>query len=102
MTQFNDEQVEQLNKVAKAEQPMQKYLIQLLTLIFLAGGGWVTLSNVNALAEDNKARIEEQESRDNEVEKKLVRIEVRQEQIKEDIKEMQETNRQILDEVRKK
>ena len=102
MSDFNKIQVEQLEKVAKAEQPIQKYLVQLLTLIFLAGGGWVTLSNVNALAEDNKARITEQEDRDNEVEKKLVRIEVRQEQIKEDIKEMQETNRQILDEVRKK
>jgi len=71
-----------IDSIAKAEQPMQKYLIQMITIVFLAGGGWMTLDSVKALAEENKAAISEEHEDVAEIDKKLVRIETKQEQMK--------------------
>jgi septal ring factor EnvC (AmiA/AmiB activator) len=98
---------EKLDRIADAESPFQKYILQIVMLIFVAGGGWVTLSNIEAMAEDNKKKIEQQAQADHQVEKKLERIAERQESLKEDVEELKKDNDkldnkldQILDELR--
>lgn len=71
-----------LEAIENAEKPMQKYVLQLITIVFLAGGGWMTLNTVQALAEDNKEAITTETEKTNEIDKKLVRIETTQEQMK--------------------
>lgn len=85
-----------LAEIKKAESPFQKYALQLITIVFLAGGGWFTLDSVKALAEENKTEIEEEQERAQEIEKKLVRIETKQEQIAEDVDEVKEKLDAIL------
>lgn len=62
----------------------------------------MTLSNVDALAQDNKKEIVAAKQSQVEVEKKLVRIETRQEQIKEDLSEQKEMLKEILNKVNEK
>jgi len=71
-----------LAAIENAEKPLQKYILQLITIVFLAGGGWMTLNSVQALAEDNKEAITTEAEKTNEIDKKLVRIETTQEQMK--------------------
>lgn len=89
-----------LDKIQTAEQPLRKYGIQLLTLVFLAGGGWVTLDSVKAVAEENKEAIEAESQEADAVKEKLIRIEITQEHIKDDLeeaKELAEENSDKLD-----
>ena len=76
-----------------------KHLLQVIAVVFLAGGGWMTLSQVQAIADDNRTKIEEEQERSQEIEKKLVRIETKQEQIAEDVDEVQEKLDTILEAV---
>lgn len=98
---MDEQESRQLAMVAKAEQPFQKYFLQIVMIIFVAGGGWVTLSNIAALAEDNKEEIEATKEQAQVVENKLVRIETRQEQIIMDIAEQKVISEKILEELRK-
>jgi outer membrane murein-binding lipoprotein Lpp len=91
-----------VDAIAKAESPLNKYLLQLITLVFLAGGGWMTLSNVQALADENKAKIEQAATSTATIEKKLVRIETTQEQMKQQLDEAAKTakeNARKLDQI---
>ncbi len=90
-----------IDRIAKSESPLQKYGLQMLIIIFIAGGGWVNLSNVSALAQENKEEIEAEADRAQEIEKKLIRIEVKQEALAEDVDDVQETLDKILDAVKK-
>jgi len=93
---------DKLDRIAAAESPFQKYIVQLIVLIFVAGGGWVTLSNVNALAEDNKQAIVDEAAKTNEIDKKLVRIETTQEQMKKQLEQAARTaqeNQRKLDQI---
>jgi Tfp pilus assembly protein PilN len=71
-----------IDAIVKAESPLQKYFIQVVMLVFLAGGGWMTLDSVSALAQENKEAIAEEHEDVAEIDKKLVRIETKQEQMK--------------------
>jgi uncharacterized protein HemX len=71
-----------IDTIVKAESPLQKYFIQLVMLVFLAGGGWITLASVQALAQENKEAIAQEHEDVAEIDKKLVRIETTQEQMK--------------------
>jgi len=96
-----DEQ-DKLDRIMAAESPFQKYIVQLIVLIFIAGGGWVTLANVNALAEDNKQAIESEANKTAEIDKKLVRIETTQEQMKKQLEQAARTaqeNQRKLDQI---
>ena len=93
---------DRLRAIEKAEQPLQKYLFQLITIAFLAGGGWLTLDSVKAMAEDNEAAIEHETQKTNEIDKKLVRIETTQEQIKRELEKAAKTaeeNQRKLDQI---
>jgi uncharacterized protein YoxC len=91
-----------LAEIKKSESFWHKYALQIAIIVFMAGGGWITLANVQALAEDNKTEIEKEQERAQEIEKKLVRIETKQEQIAEDVDEVQEKLDAILEAVRRK
>ena len=80
-----------LTAIENAEKPVQKYIFQLITIVFLAGGGWITLDSVQALAEDNKEAISEEHTKSVEIDKKLVRIETTQEQMKKQLEEASNT-----------
>jgi len=87
--------------IRKHEAPLQRYFLQFIILVFLTGGGWMTLDSVKAMAEGNQNKIELQEKRDDEVDKKLERITVTQEHIKEELDEQDEKLDEILEELRK-
>lgn len=95
-----------VNKIEKKEQFVQKYVFQLVTIIFLAGGGWMTLNNIQALAEENKASIEkvkqEEQARDSKSEYRLTRLETRQEEILKNQDEQNHKLDEILKELRNK
>ena len=74
-----------------------EWLLQIITIVFLAGGGFVTLDNVKALAEENKEDIAEDKKTVAAIEKKLVAIEVKQEDIKEDLEEQDKKLDKILE-----
>ena len=76
-----------------------KHLLQVIAVGFLAGGGGMTLSQVQAIADDNRTKIEEEQERSQEIEKKLVRIETKQEQIAEDVDKVQDKLDTILEAV---
>lgn len=97
---MDEKQEKKLDKVVAAESFWQKYAIQLIMLVFIAGGGWVTLSEVKALAEENKEKIEQQEDADEDQKIRLTRIETRQEQLIRDVAEQKEISREILREIR--
>lgn len=97
-----------VNDIHEREQFWQKYIFQIIIIIFMAGGGWITLSNVQALAEDNKEAIEEAKEEANDVTEKLARIETKQEYIQRDLEQAKEVARansekldRILEELRK-
>lgn len=92
---------EKLDRVLEKESFVQKYVFQLLAIIFVAGGGWMTLDNVKALAEDNKEAIEQQEQDTGDVKEKLARIETTQEHIKDELEEQKELTQEVLREIRK-
>ena len=79
-----------------------KHILQIAAIIFLAGGGWMTLSQVQAVAEENKAKIELENARSQEIEKKLVRIETKQELIAEDVDDVQDKLDTILEAIRER
>jgi len=91
-----------IDTIAKAESPVQKYFIQLIMLVFVAGGGWMTLDSVKALAEENKEAIAEENKEVADIDKKLVRIETTQEQMKEQLEKAAKTaeaNARKLDQI---
>lgn len=91
-----------LDRIAAAESPFQKYIIQLVLLVFVAGGGWVTLQSVTAMAEDNKQAIQDEAAKTNAIDKKLIRIETTQEQMKKQLEEAARTaqeNQRKLDQI---
>ena len=90
-----------LSEIKKSESFWSKYVFQIAIIVFIAGGGWMTLSNVAALAEDNKTEIVNEKTRAQEIEKKLVRIETKQERLAADVDEVQKKLDMILDAVRK-
>ena len=79
-----------------------KHILQIAAIIFLAGGGWMTLSQVQAVAEENKEKIEIEIARSQEIEKKLVRIETKQELIAEDVDDVQDKLDTILEAIRER
>lgn len=87
----------QLAEIKKAESPLNKYILQIITIVFLAGGGWMTLDGVQALAEDNAEKIEHEEKQLVEQDKKLIRIETRQEQMKEKLEEQDDKLDKIIE-----
>jgi peptidoglycan hydrolase CwlO-like protein len=94
---MNSEERNEIRKGFKIE-----WLLQIITLVFLVGVGYANLETVGALAEENKEKIEQEDQRSQEIEKKLVRIETRQERIAEDVDEVQDKLDAILTEVRKR
>ena len=62
----------------------------------------MTLSQVQAVAEENKAKIELENARSQEIEKKLVRIETKQELIAEDVDDVQDKLDTILEAIRER
>ena len=109
----NDERLADIQKaldyIEKKESFIQKYGFQILTLVFLAGGGWVSLENIDAIAQDNKTKIERSAEREQDIKQELTAIKVRQEvmkedvsEIKDDLKETKETMQKILEEVKKR
>ena len=62
----------------------------------------MTLSQVQAVAEENKAKIELESARSQEIEKKLVRIETKQELIAEDVDDVQDKLDTILEAIRER
>jgi len=91
----------ELTDIKRHEQPLQRYFLQFIILVFLAGGGWMTLDSVKALADENKNKIELQEKRDDEVDKKLTRIETIQERVVVELDEQDKKLDEILEELRK-
>ena len=99
---MSNESIERkVDKIVEAESFFNKYALQIIIMIFIAGGGWITLQNVDALAQENKESIEEEKARSQEIEKKLIRIETQQEQISKDVEENQQTLKAILNAVQK-
>lgn len=94
---MNEQEENQIKNGIKIE-----WVLQIITLVFLIGVGWANLDSVEALADENKEKIEAEEVRAQEIEKKLVRIETKQERIAEDVKEVQEKLDVILEAVRTK
>ena len=92
---------QKVDKIAHAESFFNKYVLQIALMVFIAGGGWITLENVDALAQENKEAISEEKERAQEIEKKLVRIEVKQEQISKELEENQQKLDAILQAVQK-
>lgn len=92
---------QKVDKIASAESFFNKYVLQIALMVFIAGGGWITLENVDALAQENKEAISEEKERAQEIEKKLVRIEVKQEQISKELEENQQKLDAILQAVQK-
>lgn len=76
---------------------LNKYIWQLIVVIFLAGGGWITLSTVQAQTEENKKKIEEVEKVEANTEKRLERMEVTQEYIKKELDAQDKKLDKILD-----
>lgn len=94
--------IERISRIENAEKPIQKYVFQIITIAFLAGGGWLTLDSVQALAEDNKEAIEAEAKKTNDIDKKLIRIETTQEQMKRQLDEAARTakeNQRKLDQI---
>ena len=97
-----DDIEKRLERIENAEKPLQKYVFQLITIAFLAGGGWLTLDSVKALAEDNKQSIEAEHEKTNEIDKKLIRIETTQEQMRKQLEQAARTaqeNQRKLDQI---
>jgi hypothetical protein len=97
-----------LDKVVTKESPFQKYILQLITLVFIAGGGWVTLDSLGDTVATNETKIEEQDIRDREIDRRIDRIDQNQEHMKEgqdelkqDVKDIDNKIDLILDELRK-
>ncbi len=72
-------------EIRRKEQFWQKYIFQIVTLAFLAGGVYLTVNNVQAQAEETKAKVEklEQEASQKELatQQRLTRLETRQDTI---------------------
>lgn len=101
MNDKTDKEVqEKLDMVLKSEQFWNKYIFQLIAIVFIAGGGWMTLSNVQALAEDNKDAIQEQERENDLITEKLARIEVTQQHIKDELDEQKELTKEVLEAIK--
>ena len=101
--------VEKLDKVLEKESFWHKYVLQLVIIIFVAGGGWVTLSNVEALAQENKVAIEQEKDSNAAIKQKLLEVEITQDFIQEKVEETKELSKEnsrkldeILKEIRKK
>jgi hypothetical protein len=84
------------------EETVYKFIWQIFIVIFLAGGGWVTLNNVEADVQENKELIDKQEKRDDGVDKKLERIETTQKHITTELDKQDAKLDAILEELRKK
>ena len=93
--------VQKIDRIAQSESFWHKYILQIVLIVFVAGGGWVTLSNVQALADENKSEIVAEKVRAQDIEKKLVRIETKQEALAEDVDKVQEKLDKILEAVNK-
>jgi len=93
--------VQKIDRIAQSESFWHKYILQIVLIVFVAGGGWVTLSNVKALADENKSEIVAEKDRAQDIEKKLVRIETKQEALADDVDEVQEKLDKILEAVNK-
>jgi hypothetical protein len=74
-----------------------EWVLQIVTIVFLIGVGWANISSIGALAEENKEKIEKEEETIQEIEKKLVAIEITQEDIKEDLEEQDKKLDKILE-----
>ena len=99
---MDDETEKRLERIENAEKPLQKYVFQIITIAFLAGGGWLTLDSVKALAEDNKEAIMAEHEKTNEIDKKLIRIETTQEQMRKQLEQAARTaqeNQRKLDQI---
>lgn len=91
-----------LETIKHAESPFRKYALQLITVVFLAGGGWVTIDKIDALAEENKEKVEKLEGEQRDDGERLIRIETKQEQTQdaiEEIKAEQAVQREKLDQI---
>jgi len=93
--------VQKIDRIAQSESFWHKYILQIVLIVFVAGGGWVTLSNVQALADENKSEIVAEKVRAQDIEKKLVRIETKQEALADDVDKVQEKLDKILEAVNK-
>jgi len=91
---------EKVDQIALAQGFWHKYLVQMIILVFVTGGGWVTLTNVKAMAEDNRARIEAATDTDDSMERRLIKMEVTQQQIRSEIQEQKQLTKEILQELR--
>jgi hypothetical protein len=102
MTDRSQTIVDKVNDIHRSESFFHKYIFQIITLIFLAGGGWITLNNVEALAQDNKEQIEEDQEVTRGINEKVIRIETKQEAIENQVEENGDKLDQILEELRKR
>jgi hypothetical protein len=92
---------DQIDKIARSESFWQKYTLQIITLVFLAGGGWTMLDNVTAAAQENKEQIEVVKDREVEIEKKLIKIEITQQHIVEEVVKQDTKLDKILEQLSK-
>lgn len=81
---------------------MIKYVWQIIVVVFLAGGGWVTMNSLADDVKENSARIEAKEERDDKVDQKLTKLATTQEHIKAELDKQGEKLDAILDELRKR
>ena len=87
---------EKIDQIAESESFWNKYALQLVILVFIAGGGWVTLSQVQALAEDNKEKIEEDKRTIQEIDRTVIRMETTQKSLVKDVDDIQKKLDEIL------
>jgi cell division protein FtsB len=76
---------EQLEDIGKAEKPLQKYGLQALTIVFIAGGGWATLDTLADAVEEQEAKVEAVAAREADDAKKIAVLEANQTHIKEKV-----------------
>lgn len=80
------EHIEQsLSKIESSEKPFQKYILQIITIVFLAGGGWVTLDTLADGLEAAEQKTEALEDKEAESEKKIAVLEANQKHIKDKV-----------------
>ncbi len=92
---------DKVDDIHKSESFFHKYVFQILTLVFLAGGGWMTLSTREDAVADNETKIEQNQQEAKDTKERLITLETNQKYIAEDVKETKEITQQILEELRR-
>lgn len=74
-----------LQDIQKAEKPLQKYFLQIITIVFIAGGGWFTLDSLAEAVQAQEEVQEKLETKNAELDKKVAVLEANQSHIKDKV-----------------